>query len=641
MSGFPPPPPTKKSPDNVWISPFSLDETSEDEKTQQSKQTGSAKQNTQGSQSDSTSAQPKGPWLRSKPSQALLSSPAPADTKNPEDHEPINHTPPKLSPRGNSSRPDQATTPPADSPPPPPLSSLEATQTNAHPGFSTGSPPSANAQQAGGGAAIRASSTTTTTTTNTTTTTTTTTTTATSKNSRKDESHDYLIPELGGVMGKRIIGHALLAKQLVQAESRGYVTPLKGAKIDALLRGKVWLKEEFTEEGKTITQTDDQNAITRFCEPFMKHYFDTPLMEKNLNQVTKNYKQQAAEANKLYQELGVQGFNRSEKVQELMKPVIAPVVDYICGPDNDIQSSKMPAPVLAAMLSLDEEIQAWYEKNGGNDAAELLLARKNALTGIFGVRAFAPNYAIDLSSDQEVPQGYYRPLTGFLITYLNKHLDKFLDTVINCPKGQRELIKREALIAESRPVLPKSELEKIDHAKERFQSRKPSSLLIRLKDAVEGIGNKAEKSEMTSPRRELKRQETVSKGTHPPDDKDPKSPRSAEERKKILGEENAEAREIKKARDRQAVLNQYLKNMKLNSINNFIELGDILRGFKQKIVDASSGDYKKFKENPDLVFHKFLENFIAQTQGKGTQPSSALQKFYLELSNKLGIDDSE
>jgi hypothetical protein len=81
--------------------------------------------------------------------------------------------------------------------------------------------------------------------------------------------------------------------------------------------------------------------------------------------------------------------------------------------------------------------------------------------------------------------------------------------------------------------------------------------------------------------------------------------------------------------------------MKLNSINNFIELGDILRGFKQKIVDASSGDYKKFKENPDLVFHKFLENFIAQTQGKGTHPSSALQKFYLELSNKLGIDDSE
>jgi len=48
------------------------------------------------------------------------------------------------------------------------------------------------------------------------------------------------------------------------------------------------------------------------------------------------------------------------------------------------------------------------------------------------------------------------------------------------------------------------------------------------------------------------------------DDKEPKSPRSAESVKKNIGEESADAREIKKARDRQAVLNDYLKTLKLH-----------------------------------------------------------------------------
>ena len=486
-----------------------------------------------------------------------------------------------------------------------------------------------------------ASTTPTTTTTTTTNTSTTTNTTTTSKNSSKAENHSYLISELEGTTGKRVIGHSILAKQLIQAESCGYTVPLVGAKVDAILRGKVWLKTEIDDNGKSIAQEEDQNAIIRFCEPFMRNYFDTPLMRKNLDQVTENYKKQADIVGKLYRDLGAHNFNRSEDVQEIMVPVIAPIIDCICGKDNTMQSSEMPAPVLAAMLSLDEEVQTWYKKNGGNDPTELLLARKNALIGIFGVRAFLPDYAANLLRDVTVPKGYYQPLAGFLMAYLNKRLEQFVDSVIGCTGKQRDLIKRQAEIVESRPVLPKSELEKIDQAMDRFQSRKPSSLLIRLKDTVEGIGNKAEKSGIASPRRELKRQGTVSKEAPVSDDKEPKSPRLAEEVKKNIGEENADAREIKKARDRQAVLNDYFKALKLHSIKELTELGDILRGFKEKIVNMSSADYKNFKAEPDRIFHNFLREFVVQIQAQKNDPSPALMKFYLQLSNRLGLDDSE
>lgn len=637
MSGFPPPSPPDKNLNNFFKSPFSEDESSGEEKEKSRsqntsvQQTATAQQHTQGDQSTSTSAKSKGPWLRTKPSQSSLSPPVSGDTTK-VDNQQQHHTAPKVSPRGNGGGLQQITSPPADLPPALP-STIALPQANTNQGASQGSLlsplPKASNKTAVTGSATMIN--TTTTTTNTTTT----------KNSSKAETHSYLIPELQGVTGKRVIGHTLLAKQLIQAESHGYTETLTAGKVDAILRGKVWLKEERDDAGKTIPQDENQNAITRFCEPFMRHYFDTPAMRKNLHQVTENYNKEANSARKLYGELGAYNFNRNEEVQKIMTPVIAPIVDCICGEDNTIQSSEMPATVRAAMLSLDEEVQKWYKTNGGNDPNELLLARKNALVGIFGVRAFLPDYATNLLKDETVPKGHYQPLAGFLMAELNKRLNQLVDSVISCPAEQRDLIKREAVIAESRPVLPKSELEKIDQAKERFQNRKPSSLLVRLKDTVEGIGSRAEKSGATSPRRELKRQGTVSKESPVSDSKEPKSPRSAEGGKKSLVEENTDAREIKKARNRQTVLNDYLKTLKLHAIKDLHELADILRRFKEKIVSSSAAEYKSFKNEPDRFFHGFLREFIVHIQSKGADPSPALTKYFIGLSNKLGLDDSE
>ena len=642
MSGFPPPPPPDKNLHSLFKSPF-LEEDSDGEQKEKShnqtasvQQTTSCQQNTQGDQSANASTKSKGPWLSTKPSQSSLSPLGSGETTK-ADNQQQQHTAPKVSPRGNGGGLQQTTSPPADLPPAlPPTIALP--QTNTNQGASQGSllsplPKASNKTTVTGSA--------TTTNTTTTTTKTTTTTTTTTKNSGKAETHSYLIPELQGVTGKRVVGHALLAKQLIQAESHGYTETLTGGKVNSILRGKVWLREERDDAGNTIPQDENQNAIIRFCEPFMRHYFDTPAMRKNLRQVTENYNKEANSARKLYGELGAHSFNRNEEVQKIMSPVIAPIVDCICGKDNTMQSSEMPATVRAAMLSLDEEVQKWYKTNGGNDPNELLLARKNALIGIFGVRAFLPDYATNLLKDENVPEGHYQPLAGFLMADLNKRLNQFVDSVISCPAEQRDLIKREAVIAESRPVLPKSELEKIDQAKERFQSRKPSSLLVRLKDAVEGVGNKAEKSVVASPRRELKRHGTISKESPVSDDQEPKSPRSAEGSKKNLGEENTDAREIKKTRNRQTVLNDYLKTLKLHTIKDLHELADILRGFKEKIVNSSAAEYKNFKNEPDRFFHSFLREFVVHIQSKGANPSRALMKYYIELSGKLGLDDSE
>ncbi len=646
MSGFPPPKPVLDNP-FISISPFSLDENFEEEITQSGAPSTAPSSEGESEHSASTDSRPSSPRLTSRPSQGSLSveqiQPPALDNQGQQS----THTAPVLTPRAMSNSSPPVSSPPTDLPPPLPQPKIGSMAPQV-------AYPDSGAERLTSSVlstTSAASSTTLTTTLGRTPPTVTTTTTPAGSSSRVDTdtvetktsatSFSYRLPELQGVRGKRIIAHSLLAKQLVQAESCGYKKPLKDGSVDAIFRGKVWLKTETDSEGKSITQPEEENAITQFSEPFMAHYFDTPEVKADLDQVTKNYQKQSDAAKKLYDALGAHAFNRDDNVADLMRPVIAPITDYIFGQENSIQTSQMPVAVKAAMLALDEEVQEWYLKNGSGDPEELMRARKNALTGIFGVRSFIPGYAIRLSEDKTVAYGFYRPLSGYLMAYLNKGYEKFLDSVFKCPKGERDRIKREAEVIESRPVLPESDREKLDRLKERFQSRKPNSFLVRLKDAMSSVVNSPNENQPISPRRGLQRRGTKDEKTQPAKDGGPKSPRSVGDSKKSLGGEHSEIRKKKTERDRQAVLHQYLKTLSLNSIEGMTELGDILRGINQKIVNASSDEYKNFKNDPHRFFHGFLRNLIAQIQTRGAAPSAALQRYYINLSDSLGIDDSE
>lgn len=655
MSGFPPPSPPKNLPDNPFVSPFSLDESSEEDKTTSNLQTSETGSGEESNSDTSTGDRSSGPRLVSRPSQSLMNAGPTASSEIDDDSQPQSHTPPVVTSRSIGDEVQQASVPPADLPPPQPqlTTGQSAAQTlNSDPGaVTTTAAWLSSASQiplrsvTARTTAIEEKLPTTVTTTTITTTPINTRIIIADANSEKSEDKaaksSYRLPELDGIKGTRVIHHSQLAKQLVYAESCGYQKPLKGGNVDAIFRGKVWLKVQTDENGKSITQPEKENAISQFSEPFMKHHFDTPAMKTALNQVTQNYKKQADAAIKLYNKYSPPVFNKNEESGDLMKPIIAPVVDHIFGKENNLQTSGMPSPVLAAMLALDEEVQIWYKKNGGNDPDELLRARKNALTGIFGVRAFIPGYAVQLSEDKTVADGYYRPLMGFLMAHMNSNYQQFLDSVLGCSKQERDRIKREAAITESRPVLPKAEREKIDQAKERFQKRKPSSLLVRLKDTVDSIVKSTDKNEPTSPRRGLQRRETVDTDTQFAQDKEPKSPRSVGNAQKNFGAENAETREKRKTRERQAVLDKYLKSRKLNLVKDLTELADVIRGINKKIGDASSEEYRSFRSDPDRFFQGFLKDLIADIQAKGAVPSPALQKFFTQLSEELDIGDSE
>lgn len=664
MSGFPPPSPRKNLLDNPLVSPFSLDESSEEDKTTSNVQTSETGSGEESNSDTSTGDISTSPRLVSRPSQSLMNARPTASSEIDDGSPPQSHTSPVVTSRSIGDEVQQASVPPADLPPPPPQLTIgqSAAQTlDGDPGAVT---TTAAWLSSASQIPLRSVTTTTTptgqklpTTLTTTTTSTTTTTTTTPITTRvivgssastssdngkgKTTESNYRLPELEGIKGTRVIHPVQLAKQLVYAESFGYNKPLKGANVDSIFRAKVWLKVQTDENGKSITQPEKENAISQFSEPFMKHHFDTPALKTALNQVTQNYKKQADAAIKLYNEFEPPEFNKNKKSGDLMRPIIAPLIEHIFGKENNLQTSGMPLPVLAAMLALDEEVQVWYKKNGGNDPDELLRARKNALTGIFGVRAFIPGYAVQLHNDKTVAEGHYRPLTGFLMAHMNRNYQQFLDSVLACPKEERDRIKREAAITESRPVLHKTEREKIDQAKELFQKRKPSSLLVRLKDTVDSIVKSTEKNEPTSPRRGLQRRETVDKDTQFAQDKEPKSPRSLGNAQKNLGAENAETREKKKTRERQAVLDTYLKSRKLTIVKDLTELADVIRGINKKIGNASSEEYRSFRSDPDRFFQGFLKDLIADIQAKGAVPSPALQKFFIQLSEELGISDSE
>ena len=620
MSQFPPPKLPEKLWDTPFASPFAQDDDSKDEKSKgnteksEAATTGASQSSAERHPTSWDSATPSSPRIRTKPSQTALEIHHRDQPDTASKRVENSHTAPTLSPRRGDDGPRQASAPVQ----PVTIASMSATKA------STTHSTAGNTK-----------------TTNTTSRTTATTVTTNTGQSSKTFT-SYLLPQLQEIRGKRILGYELLAKQLIFAESCGYQEPLAGSKVDSILRGKVWIREKKDISGHETPLTDADNAIIQFAEPFMAHYFDTKVMSGRLAEVTENYHGVAKTARALYQQ-NAYNFGKDEAVKKLMEPVIAPVVDYICGEKNTIASSKMPAPVLAMLLSLDEEVQEWYKKNGSNDPAELLKARQKALISFFGTRSFMPDYSNSLLTPKEgTPEGFYQPLTKFLNTYLNTRLEAFLKTVIDCPKDVRDRIKREAHIVESRPVLPKSEKGKIDENIERFHQRKPSSLGLRLKDAFGSVLKPADKSEVTSPRRAVQHGRVLDKETEPVDDKAPVSPRSAFNTRKTLDGNESEARATNNARKRSAAVHKYLmQDLSLSQSKELAELGDILREFNQAITKGSDKDYKSFKQNPDLSFYEFLKGFIERLQQSNVEPSTGLQRLFLTLGGKLGLDDSE
>lgn len=410
---------------------------------------------------------------------------------------------------------------------------------------------------------------------------------------------------------KVIMKPAELAKLLITTESMQYKKCLSGASLETLLRSNTKVMGSSKEGAKPV------NINETYLAPFMNKYFEAPGVIKMLNSVVENYVKQSDQILSLYDTIGSgRNFARSDEAAKLMLPLIAPVIDFICGKDKSVESSGLPKPVLDLMLAVDEEVITWFNKNGIGKPEDLLTARSNALTSFFGTRSFMGTWTISLNSDKSRPDGFFRPLSSYLNTYLNVQVTNFTHKLMDATTEQRKVISKQAAIVDSRSAQVRNRNTEAGNTstnkfsepeKSEKKSGFPSLFGKEKTPELHSPRGKKETEILHSPRRQLQRGETL--------------------------QENA-SRETTRTANRKKFVKEFIAahNLKQKDFAKF------LISFQNSVVEMSREEYKTCKEDPLAYCISYLMNYTSRLITRGENPQAEIDALW---ALKTILDDAK
>ena len=414
---------------------------------------------------------------------------------------------------------------------------------------------------------------------------------------------------------------AELAKLLIGAESMKYTNCLDGQRVDTILRSntKVASSSESSAMPVSINET--------YLAPFMNKYFETSGVIKMQNSIVENYTKQSDKIHALYNQMGDGNrFARSDEAAALMKPLIAPVVDFICGKDTSLESTGLPKPVLELMLAVDNEVITWFKKNGSGNPDDLQTARINAMISFFGTRSFMGTWTVELSTDKSKPAGFYRPLIAYLNTYLNLQVKSFANKLVGTTPEQKKIISKQAAIFESRsaPAVKKKDANEENPVEKLVPAEKTGK-----KGGFLNLFNKEKTSELHSPRGK-KETEVLH------------SPRRQLQRGATL-QENA-SRDTTRVANRKKFIKEFIKEFIANYGLKEKDYVQFLYSLQNSVVEMSREEYKALKDDPLSTCISYLNTYLSRliTREETPQPGTdALWLLKAKLNQaKLAEEDS-
>lgn len=397
-----------------------------------------------------------------------------------------------------------------------------------------------------------------------------------------------------------------VARLLVLACSNRYKKPLGGDTLNRILRdgATVISKNADSSERKV-------NVIAEYLTPFMEHHFAHSPLNHILSGVEQSYLEHHEAILKLHDQYGDGNkFCRGEDTHQLMQPIISPLINFICGSDKSVKTCGLPAPIVEMMLEVDECIAYWYDECGQNDPDERMKARRNALTSFFGTRSFMSVWSVSLLKKGDI----YRPLVSFINTYLNLHLEKFADSLMNCDEENRTLIRKKAKIYTSRTAYNSASDastesgEKVEQAqKEKVHKNRAQSRKSGLFPLLPVIGKDRMAEEPLSPRDK-------------PETKTRNSPVNPLKTAEALKNNAARDQTIKMQRAK--VSDAFAKEYQL------VRCPEFFRVFKHSLLELDRDAYKAAKQNLLAYCRDLLNAYIKRTSVSESADKSQVEALF-------------
>jgi len=215
---------------------------------------------------------------------------------------------------------------------------------------------------------------------------------------------------------------------LVDVQTRGFTEPLsKFQQGTPFLRGSLIVLDFSTSGGGEHTQI---NLIERFLQPKATALFSTDESEVLRKKMVKAYAKVAdmVEA----RSKGMRGGEmvNSESVKTLMDPVMAPLIQFICGPDLKFATSTMPDFWKRLLSSIDNSIIQWTSKLGNCTPQEVVQLRKEALVAFISTRGIMVAWGMPNINDLAKLKIDSKKFSTYLNSYFAHRAERFLADIM-------------------------------------------------------------------------------------------------------------------------------------------------------------------------------------------------------------------
>lgn len=334
--------------------------------------------------------------------------------------------------------------------------------------------------------------------------------------------------------------------------------------------------------GKTY---DSINLIEKFLEPMAERAFSTPECNELRKTVERNYLSVSSAMESAAKGMRPKEMQESEKIKNLMDPVIQPLTTWVCGENENLMSSQFPEVWKSLLLGIDDAVVQWAKNIQNTDMKEIKRLRSEALVAFISTRGLMIIWGEKLQTfgeDKGIDQAKF---TSYVNSYFSHRANKFITDI---------MLTRKDLVGDSFDSKMRGYLKVLGGHKE-FVSKAPR--------------------ENASGRRQLMKSKTLQSTKMPPSN----SSHTFNDESTALSPRK-EAEQVREIKQKQSAFQRKKFVNEFGQLANLAKISpEFFRAFQMHVEEMSAKAYQKFEKDPVQLCTRYLDKFYVGVLNKDRQ----------------------
>ncbi len=229
----------------------------------------------------------------------------------------------------------------------------------------------------------------------------------------------------------------LIGELMVYVESRAGKAEIGSDARNSVMRGVIKIKDYTTTSGVFHKEV---NVISEFCQPFMHGLLKGGESDAVRIKLMRAFDKVAEKINLMTaqnDDVSTSNLLKSEEFSTLMQPVEQIFMDYVCGSERTLASSRLPEAMKKLLLTIDKHLILWFDACGTERPKDLLQLRQNAQVGFLATRSVTAVWRNRCSEELGLDGAKkYAKMFAYLNACASNKLGDFVLDIISNQKAQ-------------------------------------------------------------------------------------------------------------------------------------------------------------------------------------------------------------